>query len=82
MKEQSGQTGNQKQPGDKTCASPVWHTFSINEVRRKLDCPDNNGLTEKEAQIRLELYGPNSLTLQKKEPFWKEFLEELENPWS
>mgnify|MGYP000347479169 CR=1 FL=1 len=37
----------------------------------------NRGLTGTEARVRLDQYGPNTLTMEKKEPFWEEFFEEL-----
>ncbi|MBP1694059.1 MAG: hypothetical protein H6Q37_1942, partial [Chloroflexi bacterium] len=39
-----------------------------------------DGLSSREAQGRLNKYGPNSLQQEKREPFWKEFFEELREP--
>lgn len=39
-----------------------------------------DGLSSEEAQKRYAQVGPNTLTLEKKEPFWEEFLEELHEP--
>ncbi len=38
------------------------------------------GLSDQEARERLSKYGPNTLTAEKKEPLWKEFIEELREP--
>ena len=38
-----------------------WHSVDVNEVIRKLDSSITDGLSEKEAQQRLEKFGPNAL---------------------
>ena len=80
MKKQKPSRSHHQQ--DTTHSSPArpWHTLSSPEICRELNTTENKGLSKKEAQTRLEQYGPNTLILEKKEPFWKEFLEELSEP--
>ncbi|HEX3000631.1 MAG TPA: cation-transporting P-type ATPase, partial [Armatimonadota bacterium] len=58
----------------------LWHTSTINETAAQLGSSLADGLTNEEANARLTQVGPNTLTAEKKEPFWREFLEELREP--
>jgi Ca2+-transporting ATPase len=57
-----------------------WHAISIDEAAAQLESDLGNGLTEQEARARLDKFGRNTLTEEKKEPFWEEFIEELREP--
>lgn len=57
-----------------------WHTASVEDTAAKLGSNPANGLSELEAQTRLAQTGLNRLSAEKKEPFWKEFFEELREP--
>ena len=57
-----------------------WHNTPIDETTFILDTNLAIGLSSQEAEARLEQVGQNSLTEEKKEPFWKEFIEELREP--
>ena len=55
----------------------MWHTMSANEVAEKLKVDVKKGLTEEEAEKRLQQYGENKLKDKKKESivirFFKQF---------
>ena len=57
-----------------------WHTLGIEETVAELNGNVSIGLADKEASERHQLFGPNRLTEEKHESFWKEFLEELREP--
>ena len=48
-----------------------WHNTPIDETTFILDTNLAIGLSSQEAEARLEQVGQNSLTEEKKEPFWK-----------
>src|SRR5512136_3095970 len=58
----------------------VWHTLTVQETCAHLGADAATGLSDTEAARRLARFGPNTLTAEKKEPFWKEFIEELREP--
>lgn len=53
---------------------------TIDEVKEKFDVDPEVGLTESEAQRRLDLYGPNKLIEAKKETVLQMFLGEFKDP--
>lgn len=53
---------------------------SITEVEKELHTDCIKGLSSKEAQQRLETYGPNELKSKKRKSWIRIFLEELNNP--
>lgn len=55
---------------------PAWHTKTASEVMDDLHT-EPRGLTEQEAQRRLERYGPNQLHQQAKKTVWKMLWEQL-----
>ena len=57
-----------------------WHALHPEEVVASLKGDRSTGLGDEEASGRLERHGPNTLIAEKKEPFWKEFFEELREP--
>ena len=54
-----------------------WHTRSIEEVARVLETDLKRGLTAREAQARLEKYGPNELQEQPRPGFWRMLLDQF-----
>jgi Ca2+-transporting ATPase len=58
----------------------AWHAASIDETTTQLESNLTEGISNQEAQARLARVGRNTLTEEKKEPFWKEFFEELTEP--
>jgi len=58
----------------------AWHTLTVQETLARLDVEIATGLSDTEVARRLARFGPNTLTAEKKEPFWEEFLEELREP--
>ncbi len=63
-----------------TSKNTIWHTFTIDETGSQLGSSITAGLTDQEAKSRLNRFGQNSLTEEKKESFWHEFFEELGEP--
>lgn len=57
-----------------------WHSLSIAETMADFGSNTQDGLTQEEAARRFQSAGPNTLTIEKKEPFWGEFIEELREP--
>jgi len=57
-----------------------WHTLTAPEAANALETNLESGLTSDQARQRLEKFGPNRLNKHAKEPFWKEFIEELREP--
>lgn len=57
-----------------------WHTATLDETGSQLGSSVTTGLTAQEAKARLNQFGQNSLTEEKKESFWHEFFEELREP--
>ena len=68
------------QPTAKEANVKAWHTISALIAAQTLQTDLINGLTSAEAKSRSEIYGLNLLREEEKEPFWKEFLEELREP--
>jgi Ca2+-transporting ATPase len=51
----------------------------VDQVLTILGADARNGLTEKEARARLERYGKNELTAEKRVPWWKRFLSQFKD---
>lgn len=58
----------------------TWPSMPADQVARALQTNLNSGPTAAEARQRLEKFGPNRLQEEEREPFWKEFIEELREP--
>src|SRR5512136_946366 len=58
----------------------VWHTLTIQATCAHLGADAATGLSDAEAARRLARFGPNTLSAERKEPFWEEFIEELREP--
>jgi len=54
-----------------------WHTKSIEEVVKALGTDLKRGLTAREAQARLEKFGPNELEERPRPGFWKMLLDQF-----
>ncbi len=57
----------------------MWFSKSIENAIRELDVDASRGLSDKEAEIRLERYGKNLLTAKKAKSFFRLFLEQLQD---
>ncbi len=57
-----------------------WYSTPVDETAKQFASHITDGLASNEAKERLSQAGPNTLTVEKKEPFWEEFLEELREP--
>ena len=55
----------------------MWQTLRKEEVLRKLNTDEKQGLTEKEVQERQEKYGKNKLEEKKKESFIVKFIKQF-----
>lgn len=58
----------------------LWHHLKTREVLSSLSADENTGLTQQEAERRLEEYGPNRLEGAKKESLIKRFLNQMRDP--
>ena len=47
-----------------------WHTLTPDQALKRLGSNDKNGLSQHEANLRLEKYGPNVLSSKKKRGFF------------
>jgi Ca2+-transporting ATPase len=59
---------------------PAWHTLSIEDALREQGVDAATGLSQAEAEIRLKKYGPNAFTVAQKEPGWRAFLRQYQDP--
>ena len=57
-----------------------YETLNINQSLEVLQTDPNKGLSEEEAQKRLELYGENKLQEKKKKSWIRIFFEQMNNP--
>lgn len=55
----------------------MWHTLSVDEVRKNIRTNLNLGLTQEEANKRLEKEGPNKLKDKKKESIFIRFIKQF-----
>lgn len=58
----------------------AWHTFSVDEALRDQGVNPAAGLSATEAEARLKQYGPNTFTAEKKEPGWRAFVRQYQDP--
>ena len=58
----------------------AWHTLSTDEVVEIWESDDQSGLTDDDAQRRLERYGPNRVEGSKKTPWWKILIKQFLDP--
>ena len=56
----------------------MWFSKSIEDVLKEIDVDAASGLSEEEAKIRLEKYGPNKLTAKKKKNIFQLFIAQLQ----
>lgn len=56
------------------------HSVAVEKLSAELKSSPSEGLTQAEAKERYAQMGSNTLLAEKKESFWKEFLEELREP--
>ncbi len=59
---------------------PAWHTLSVDEALRDQSVDSATGLSPAEAETRLKRYGPTVFTAEKKEPAWRAFLRQYQDP--
>lgn len=57
----------------------IWHSSNANDVLKHFGVNDKNGLTNSEAEERLEIYGPNIISKLEKTTFISRFLTQLNN---
>lgn len=57
-----------------------WHAQTAAKVLTYLTSDGQMGLSDAEARLRLQRYGPNQLSVEKHEGFGKQLLEELTEP--
>ena len=54
-----------------------WHTLTPDQALKRLGSNDKKGLSQHEANLRLEKYGPNVLSSKKKRGFLKKFISQF-----
>jgi Ca2+-transporting ATPase len=59
---------------------PAWHTLSIQDALREQSVDAATGLSQAEAESRLKQFGPNAFTAEQKEPGWRAFLRQYQDP--
>lgn len=59
--------------------APTYHTFDSVEVLKILDSNEKSGLSNFEANKRLNEYGPNELAKKEKESIWEKIKEQFED---
>jgi Ca2+-transporting ATPase len=59
---------------------PSWHTLSIEDALREQGVDQAAGLSQAEAERRLKQFGPNAFAAEQKEPGWRAFLRQYEDP--
>jgi Ca2+-transporting ATPase len=59
---------------------PVWHTLSVEDALREQDVDAATGLGQAEAESRLKQFGPNKFATEQKEPGWRAFLRQYQDP--
>lgn len=57
----------------------IWHSSSPNEVLSELVVDDKKGLSNGEADERLEIYGRNVITKIERPTFWQHFLAQFKS---
>ncbi|MGE5248879.1 MAG: cation-translocating P-type ATPase [Bacteroidota bacterium] len=60
--------------------SQEWHALIAGDAAAALGTDVTAGISDEEALQRRRQFGPNTLSAEKGEPFWKEFFEELREP--
>ena len=58
----------------------LWHHLTETEVMSELSANETTGLSSREAEHRMEHYGPNQLQTGEKESLLKRFLNQLKDP--
>jgi P-type Ca2+ transporter type 2C len=59
---------------------PTWHTLGIEDALRKQGVDAASGLSQAEAESRMKKYGANAFTAEQKEPGWRAFLRQYQDP--
>jgi len=57
-----------------------FHDLTEDELLSKLNSSGEYGLSQQEAQRRLQIYGPNELAEEEKVPWWKVFIRQFKGP--
>lgn len=57
-----------------------WHSMPTSAVEDRTNVRVDLGLSASEARNRLTQYGPNRLREERREPFWRDFVEEVSEP--
>ena len=58
----------------------AWHTLSIEDALQAQGVDAATGLSQAEAESRLKKFGPNAFTTEQKEPGWRAFLRQYQDP--
>ncbi|TCD54253.1 cation-translocating P-type ATPase [Alloscardovia theropitheci] len=88
MTDKVGVTGTSQEQTATHSVSPSLNPFAgsdpsiseISTVERAMNTSIEHGLSTAEAQKRLEKFGPNALASKPKDPAWKRFLAQFQDP--
>jgi magnesium-transporting ATPase (P-type) len=75
-------SSSKNEDGEAPRRVPPWHCMTKEEVFKELDLPDDirkSGLTDAQANERLELYGENKLTEKEKETLLQKIWKQVNN---
>lgn len=57
----------------------IWHNRSVKDIEQELRTSGDRGLTQSQAAVHLDTYGPNRLSERKKKTFLQRFLEQMKD---
>jgi Ca2+-transporting ATPase len=60
--------------------SAVWHTLAVTDALRAEGVEPETGLSAAEVTERTRQYGPNKFATEEKEPTWRRFLRQFQDP--
>lgn len=66
-------SGNGASDGSTIC----WDCLTLDEVTERLEADASRGLTDSEAQVRVERHGANALVAASRRPAWKRFVDQF-----
>ena len=64
---------------ERKSANNRWHAIAAEKVVQSLETDGEKGLDEKEAEKRLETYGPNKMPEKRKRTWWQRLLAQFTN---
>ncbi len=66
--------------GDAAATEEAWHSLPTEALAQRIECDQQVGLSEAEAQRRLGVFGPNVIGAIKSESLWRVFIDLIREP--